>query len=432
MATSTVTNKMLSLFAELGEPYLQAFPDEIFQTNKTLDAITKLKNFKDGKKMARTKGRGDIIQLASAFETISGRKIEIDYDTSVFLTEDQITNGSLYIQDRDKRVSHEGGSAAKGVHFMADVGLSMSVPKKEMQRWEELYKSRKMMAMRLKWTEKWKGFLQRFAIFIAREWYYGKGSIDVEDGFDPFNSRVVDTYGLVKPTKNQLEGIMYYMFDNPFSYGGLNNTTYPYFAPYTYDFSAAGTTSVFGYDTTSEFDSRSTLISATNSMTANVPIILDMISQVITDMNSGTDKKVELIVVSKNLYNLIKDAKKSKLYSASYGGDGKYLEDLMEAGIKGALVIDDVAILMDDTAIKSPGSKTGTYIFPENKLLFYKNLDAFKFYQNSIDKFESKGFNPVPNVWGEFETHVSGTIGSVNTYRAGQGVMTLPTVDYSA
>jgi len=430
-----VTQGMLTAFGEHGIPYLEAFPDEIFQNNRTLSFLSKMGAYVKKKKMEMTNGRSDDMNLGSLFKPLDGRSVGVDYDISEFLTADQIQSGDFYIQDRTKIEHQEGGGMVRGRHFAADVGIGMSVPLKEMQLWDELYRGSKLGAMKLKWTEKWKGFLNRFAMFIANQFYYGLGTVDTDGtGLDLFNTAKIETsLGLTKPSLNQLEGIMYHLFDPTYDYGGVDVSKYGYFAPYSKDMSAlSASASVFGYTSSASIDTRTELIGTTNSKTAGVPVILDIIGRMIRYMDAGKKEKVQLVVVSQDIYDCVVDAKTSKLYTPYGGGDGPFLERLMEAGIMNAQIVNGVPIIADDSAIESPTSKTGEYIFPIDTMLFYKKLDSFEFFANRLNNFKASPFAPMPGVWNTQETHVSGTILSMNNYRSGQGILKLPTVTYTS
>jgi len=257
---------------------------------------------------------------------------------------------------------------------------------------------------------------------IAYAIYNGKGVVNaVGSTTSPYNSNISGA----TPALNNIEGMMNYLFDPDYDYGGLDISAYPFFRPKVLDFTS-GTNADIAYLYTN-INTRAKLISATNSTTTNVPCILDIIKRSI-DLMKRRYKKPEVGVISQKMFELIQDAKESIVWSSS-GVDEYVIKNVMEwMPGRDATVINGVPFIVDNNMMKMETEEDATMIFPLNTIMLFSDVDKFHLCATK-DSFKESAVEKVPGVWFQWiKTLYANTLFYVSPEaRRGQCIIKLPT-----
>lgn len=421
-----ISQELLNMVNEFGMPMLKALPNIFYQGSTILDLWSRKKSATKKKLEERNlldKG------APQNFTTIAGREIKVGIPNGHIMTKAQMQGHDIYINHLDKVHSRNGGGAFSAKFGMADVGVSMQIAKRELQEWDKLRRTG-MSQLMLEMDKKWKMLMQDMLLAMAYEFYFGRGVL--EDEFSAgYNSS--PSYGTgTEQTHNEIEGIFNYILDPDVDYGGLDVSKYPFWKPFVYDFSSlSASNKVLGYSDSTNLNTRSKLMDSSNSQTANVPPIIDIIKRVIRK-TKWQNKKCDVVLVNQDLYDTVVDAKESKAYKDIEMPADKTLSTLLEEGYDDDYtMVAGVPVVADTTAISTPDSKEPTEMFPENVIvpLF---LDSIDIYMNELDKFEVSEWKEVPDVWNALEQRVTATVQIVDPERFKQTLIKMPEIDFDS
>lgn len=427
-----VNDKMLELYNALSLPYITSLSNIFYEGCTVLDLIAK-------KRIAELQKK-DLLKdpKTNIFPTYSG------YEQQIFISNDRIATSQAvqdgyFIEDGDEIETIEKDTGIVGKFYPANIGFAMRMTDTEKQMLEDFMQARKGLAIEENIKGKWNAYIEDVKFSVARSWYRGLGGDTIDSAINAVNPFGLSTaswnWGTTtgKPNKRQLEGFYSYVV-NPrvVNYGNISSTTYAFWKPKVYDFSvatgasnltnAAGLTAAtvpFGY-TYSNIDAETELMSATNSSTANVPIIIDIIERTLQNMQQYR-KKPQVMLCRREVYQLIIRAKESKAYNTGF--QDQKLQTLMDAGYPEHTLIGNVPVIPDDTVYEDQNG-TRTYACPNN-CIFLVNLDSIKLMNHKSKNWKQNGWEKIQGRYGVYHNYVEATILSYTTSRHLQGVILL-------
>jgi hypothetical protein len=193
----------------------------------------------------------------------------------------------------------------------------------------------------------------------------------------------------------------------------------------------------FGYDTTAFYTAivasaklkSSVLAAATYSRTANVPVIIDILSQVISDLHIN-GRSPEVGICYRPLFNLIVRALKSVKWGNGIQGQ-ENIDDLLAMGYTEGIKIDGIPIIPDDTFRKNETTGVKTYACPSDAV-FFLGLKKFTFKAHKDYNFnvDSKWLS-VPDYVRTFHKDIEATVMMSLPDVENQGLVQFATIDYS-
>lgn len=425
-----VTDKFLELYNDLSAPYIESLTNIFYESTTVLDLIAK-------KKIKELQSR-DLLKdpKQSIFPTYSGYKQEVFISNDRIATAQAVQDG-YWVEDGDEISTIEKDTGIVGYHYPANIGFAMRLTDTEKQMLEDFVNARKGLALEEHIKSKWNMYIEDAKFSVARAWYRGLGG-DTPDGtyngYAPFATSSWN-WGTTtaKPGKRQIEGFYSYVV-NPrvTKYGAVDSATYAFWKPKVYDFrtttgasnltNAAGLTAntiPFGY-TTAQTDSESELMSATNSSTANVPIIIDIVGRSIQNMQQYR-KKPQVLVCRREIYNLIVRAKASKAYNLGFTDEK--LQELMDMGYPEHTLVEGVPVIPDDTVFENQDGNR-YYACPTN-VIFMINLDEIKLAAHKTNNFKQNGWEKIAGRYGVYLNYVTATLISYTKSRHLQGIILL-------
>jgi hypothetical protein len=421
-----VTDKFLELYNDWSKPYMEVLKNIFYEGTTTLDLIAK-------KKIAELKKRNLLSDSkGSPFPTYTGYVHEQFLVNDRIATADAVTQG-YWIEDGDEITTIEKDVGTSGKFYPANIGFAMRLTETEKQMLEDFKSSGKVPQLKEQIKSKWNMYIEDAKYSLARAWYRGLGG----DTIDSTYNSAAGPFGIsgwnwgtstAKPNRRQLEGFYTYVM-NPLvtTYGNVDTGTYPFWKPKVYDFNTGGTYTnapgltagaiPFGY-AIGNIDEESELMGTSNSSTANVPIIIDIIGRCI-QKHTQNRKKPQLLVCRREWYDLIIRAKTSKAYNQGFDNDK--LKTLMDMGYPEHTLIEGVPVIPDDTVYETQdGSRL--YACPQNVILMV-DLDSVKIMSNASNNFKQNGWEKIAGRYGVYHNYVSATILSYTNARHLQGII---------
>lgn len=421
------TDKLLNIYSELAEPFVEYAMDNFYKGSTILDLVMT-------KKAAALKKRNLLADGTPKFPTYTGYETKLFVDNDVALTNSEAIDGIwVNVRDAITKIDHVMSGMVGNV-MPANLNLTIATTKARLQVIEDLLKAGRREELKQAVNADLKKFIADMNFGIAYAVYNGKGGDDTM--FPSYNTYY--TYPITlpdgstiatKPSKRQIEGLWSFVVNpNVGKLWGIDTTTYPWWKAPFFDFVVAAN-QPFGY--ASKFPTgitqASQLMSATNSMTANLPVVLDILSQAISRM-TNINKKPDVILCRRELYDVVRRAKFALGLEKAEGA--KEVDWLIGSQYEEYVTVDGVPVIPDDTS-RMLADGTKVYACPANAFLLV-NLDDIKFMAHKDYNFVATDWEKTQGIVGEFTKSIDATVKFYVVNRNAHGLIQFGDIDYEA
>jgi len=421
-----MADNLIQLYSELAQPYLEVVKNTFYEGSNILDLILK--------KRAVKLGKTDLLKNSTIkLPTYSGYEKKIFIDNDVALSDDEAING-IWKNVRDEITPYEHEvSGITGKVLPANINLAVSITKTKLQIIEDLFRARKDQELKRAINQDLAKFKADLKFGLAYAIYNGLGGDDPMftdyNGYYTYPLTLPNGSTVNKPSRRQIEGIYTFVLNrNATKLYGIDTSVNKFYRPEFFDF-VTQANYPFGYDAKfgSGITKASELLDTSNSMTAGVPVIIDILSQVISSMTID-NKRPDVILCRRDMYQLVVRAMRATEWQLT--DSAKEVEWLVKAGYKDQIVIDGVPIIPDDTKRKHRDG-TYTYACPANAFLVL-DLSQIEFEAHKDYNFISTDWEKSPTVIGEYIKQFDATVRFSVANRNKQGLVQFGNIDMNA
>ncbi len=419
------TDRLLDLYADIAQPMVDYAVSTLYQGSTVLDLMLK-------KKASELKRKNLLKDGLLKLPTFSGYKGEIFLDNDVAMTDAEVE--SIWVNTGDSITDIPSTSAGTmGQVFPAEIHLSVTTNKTRLQQIEDLMRRGATEELKNAINADLAKFIADLNFGIANAVYNGKGG-DVPD-FASYNAlftwpiNLPNGGTLAKPTKRQIEGLWTFALNkNVTKLYGIDITQDVFYSPNFYDFVVAAN-QPWGYVTKfpTGITKASELVDYANSMSVNVPVVIDILKKAISDMKAK-GAKPDVILCRRNLYDVVSAAITSLKIEGAGGRED--IDWLMENGYPEYQVIDGVALIPDDTSRKLRDG-TITYACPANAFVMLQ-LDDIKFMAHKDYNFITTPWEKDYQKIGVFRKQFDATIKFYVVNRNKHALVQFGDIDYNA
>lgn len=420
------TDNLISLYNELAFPYLETVKNSFYEGSNILDIILK-------KRAMDLKSSDQLSNPNIKLPTYTGYEKLIFLDNDVAMSDKDAING-IWKNVRDEITPQEHTvTGTTGKCVPANINLAVAITRTKLQMIEDLFKARKDQELKRAINQDLAKFRADLKFGVAYAIYNGAGGDDsMFTDYNAFYSYPItlpngDT--ISKPSTRQIEGIYSYVVNqNVTKLYGIDTSVNKFYKPNYYDFYTAAN-QPFGYDSkfASGITKASELMGTTNSMTSGVPVIIDILSSVISNMKDN-DRKPDIILCRRDMYNLVVRAAKSIGWQNT--DSAKEVEWLVKAGYTDQIVIDGVPVIADDTKrMHQDGSYT--YACPANAFVVL-DLSQIEFEAHKDYNFVDTPWEKSPTVVGEYIKQFDATVRFTVANRNRQGLIQFGSINMNA
>lgn len=461
-----MADQLLTLYSALAQPEIDYMKNMAYTGSMILDIFLKKQakaNGVYGGLQHRDLGKDSLLKLP----TFDGYTRRIFIDGAVALDSTTVKDGIWVAPGDEVKTKQLDSSGVVGDVPPAHLNLAFTIDRPRLMQIEELYKARKDSELQMAIGDSLIKPKADLKFGFANAVMNGRGGSDPSYSAYSFaaptyvfgdNVAGLNTWAGFggTPTRRQFEGLYPFVLNgNITEYSGatayasgltkLYNITLAdntYWNPRVYDFftsasqaGSAWTNAPFGYQgQTSTLGTgrvlSSVLIASTKSQTSGVPVILDIMSQVISDRSVG-DQKPTVATCRRDLWNLMNRAKKSIQWTTGIQGQDS-VADLVEMGYNDQIVIDGVAILPDDTK-RTMSDGTQIFVHPADCVIFW-NLDSLVIEAHKDYNFVESDWVDQTNVGviGRFVKQINAAVRMVMPNREAQAIVRFASINYGA
>lgn len=451
-------DRLFNLYDELIGKTVEFVKNKAYQGSIILDIFLKRKALQQDPK-------ADLTRTTFNIPTFNGATRPIFVDTGYLLSDSDV-EGGIYAQvNQDIKTKNLDVQGVSGIVVPAHITFAIETNKERLLALDELARKGDRLVAESIMSEG-KKLQADIAWSYAWSIWNGRGGANPQWNNYTYNTPSKVGGGLVTPAPNagidfvpssvrEVEGLYTYVLNGttPNFSNGLSNlynidlNTFAWYKPKLYNFftaNSAGNALVdapFGYNSPTFYSSAvtagnkikaSVLMGTTYSMTANVPVIIDIIQRAISDLKT-INSYPQIGICRRDLFDLLRRVFESQKWSGKFLlQDERILQNLANMGYNEAITIDGVAIIPDDTKRLAPDGQTAIYACPANAI-FLLNLDKFIFeyhylYPLKIDKEWKEKYGKA----GAYYKVVDATVLMALPDRHNQGVIQFAEIDYSA
>ena len=421
-----MADNLITLYEELAYPYIEYVKNTFYEGSNILDIILK-------KRAMELKSSDQLSKPDIKLPTYTGYEKRIFIDNDVALSDDEATT-EIWKNVRSEVTPYEHEvSGVTGKVLPANINLAVSITRTKLQLIEDLFKSGKDQELKRAINQDLAKYRADLKFGLAYAIYHGAGGDDPSfpdyNAFYSYPITLPNGSTIAKPSARQIEGIYSFVLNrNVTKLYGIDTSENKFYRPYFFDFTTVANYP-FGYDAKfpSGIANASDLITDTNSMTAGVPVIIDILSQAISKMTLE-NKKPDLIVCRRDLFQLLVRAERAAQWSSTTEADK--IEWLRKAGYDQQIVIEGVPIIPDDTK-RQHKDGSYTYACPANAFIIL-DLSQVEFEAHKDYNFISTPWEKSPTVVGQYVKQFDATVRFSVANRHRQGLIQFGSINYEA